>query len=153
MTAFERWALWLTSGATAGSGLLYAWMKYFLDPLDAWSVINHPWQPAILKLHILVAPLLIFTIGVIAARHVWHQVRSDAARGRWTGLAVGLVVAPMIVTGSAIQVITDARAVQVLAITHLACGIAYGCGLALHRLGAAVVVGIAAAARESGGGR
>ena len=58
MTRFERWAVWVTSVLTFVTGVVYLWMKYFLVSDDPFAVVNHPLQPVVLKLHIVVAPLL-----------------------------------------------------------------------------------------------
>ena len=55
MSRFERWAVWSTSLATFLTGVVYLVMKYLLVSDDPFAVVNHPWQPATLKAHILVA--------------------------------------------------------------------------------------------------
>ena len=49
MTRFERWAIWITSVATFVTGVIYLWMKYLVVSDDPLAVVNHPWQPAVLK--------------------------------------------------------------------------------------------------------
>ncbi|HEX2249795.1 MAG TPA: hypothetical protein VHH32_05565, partial [Gemmatimonadales bacterium] len=86
MTRFERWSVWVTSLATLVTGVVYLWMKYLLVSSDPFAVINHPWQPLLLKLHILVAPLLVFSVGMVALRHVWRHIISREQSGRRSGL-------------------------------------------------------------------
>ena len=107
MTRFERWAVWSTSVATFVTGVIYLWMKYLVVSDDPLAVVNHPWQPAVLKVHILVAPLLVFSIGLVALRHVWWHFRSKARDGRRSGLLTLVVLGPMIVSGYLIQTMTD----------------------------------------------
>ena len=79
MNRFERWAVWSTSIATLVTGVVYLWMKYLLVSADPFAVVNHPWQPLVLKLHILVSPLLVFSIGLVSLRHVWRHLRSGTS--------------------------------------------------------------------------
>ncbi len=134
MTPFERWSVWLASGLTTLTGLVYAWMKYVPGPADPWAVVGHPWQPAVLKLHILAAPSLVFAVGLIALRHVWPHVRGITRTGRRSGMTVVLVVLPMVLTGYLIQAVTGEGWLLALGYGHFALGVVYAVGLALHRL-------------------
>lgn len=133
MTRFERWAVWSTSVATFLTGAIYLWMKYLLVSQDPFAVVNHPWQPVVLKLHILVAPLLTFSIGVVTLRHVWRHLKERMRYGRRSGLLTLVLVGPMIVTGYLIQAITHQGWVRALAISHIALGLLYGGGLLAHQ--------------------
>ncbi len=134
MTPFERWSVWVTSVVTTVTGLVYVWMKYALHTTDPWSVVNHPLQPLVLKLHIVTAPLLVFMVGVIALRHVWKHFLNGSRWGRRTGIGVALMTAPMIVTGYVIQVLTDEGLVRAMAWSHIAFGTVYAVGLVLHQV-------------------
>jgi cobalamin biosynthesis protein CobD/CbiB len=136
MTAFERWAVWSTSVATLVTGIIYLWMKYLMASEDPLAVVNHPWQPYVLKLHILVAPLLVFSIGVVALRHVWRHLRGQTGAGRRSGLITVVVVGPMIMTGYLIQAITHEGWLQAMAISHIATGLVFGLGLLAHQFAA-----------------
>ena len=132
MSPFEKWAVWTTSAATGLTGLLYWWMADWLQPLDEFAVINHPLQPWVLKAHILVAPLMVFSIGLVAAEHIWRQFMLRSRAGRRSGLLAMWTLAPMIATGYLIQAVTHVGWLEALAWTHLATGGAYLVGLVLH---------------------
>ncbi len=136
MTAFERWSVWTTSVATFVTGVVYLWMKYLLVSDDPFAVVNHPWQPMMLKLHILVAPLLVFSIGLVALRHVWRHVQSGMREGRRTGLVTLVALGPMILTGYLIQAITHESLLRAMALSHIGLGLLYGGGLLLHQFAA-----------------
>jgi cobalamin biosynthesis protein CobD/CbiB len=136
VTPFERWAVWSTSAATFVTGAVYLWMKYLLASDDPFAVVNHPWQPYVLKLHILVAPLLIFSIGVVALRHVWRHLKTTTQQGRRSGLITVMVLGPMVITGYLVQVITHEGWLQAMAISHIATGLLFGLGLLAHRFAA-----------------
>lgn len=134
MTRFERWAVWISSVLTALTGGVYYWMKYLLTPANPWAVVNHPWQPAVLKAHILVAPVLVFAVGLIFTRHIWRHVTGNVRMGRRSGLLTTLVLAPMIVSGYLIQSVTDEGWLRGVALAHLATSALYVLGLALHQV-------------------
>ena len=134
MSRFERWNLWITTllVIVTGAGLFVT--KYLFAATEPWAVINHPWQPWFLKLHVLVSPLLIFAVGTITIRHVWAHYRSGQARGRHTGLVTALVTIPMIGTGYLIQVITSVGWVKAMAVAHIVFGTVYALGLSAHQV-------------------
>ncbi len=136
MTAFERWAVWGTSVATFVTGVIYLWLKYLVVSDDPFAVVNHPWQPAVLKAHILVAPLLVFSIGLVTLRHVWRHLQSHEREGRSSGLLTFVVLAPMVLSGYLIQAITNAGWLKAMAISHIVLGLAYGAGLLAHQFAA-----------------
>jgi hypothetical protein len=136
LTAFERWSVWSTSAATLVTGTIYLWMKYFVVSQDPLAVVNHPWQPYVLKLHILVAPLLIFSLGLIALRHVWWHWKENTRAGRRSALITLGVWGPMVMTGYLIQVITHQGLLQAMALSHIATGLVFGIGLLAHQFAA-----------------
>lgn len=134
MSRFEKWCVWISASATAVTGAGLFWAKYLLHPDDPWAVVNHPLQPWFLKAHILVSPLLIFAVGLIAARHIWEHYRAGLLAGRRSGIVTVLVAAPMVVTGYLIQAITHAGWLEAMAISHIALGFLFTLGLATHQV-------------------
>lgn len=133
MSAFERWAVWTTSVATFITGAIYLWLKYLLVNDDPLAVVNHPWQPALLKAHILVSPLLVFSIGLVAVRHVWRHLQSGMREGRRSGVLTVLVLGPMVLSGYLIQALTEEGWLTAMAISHIGLGLIYGAGLLAHQ--------------------
>lgn len=132
VTRFERWLIWLSTAATVITGVAYWWMKDLMTTSDPWAVINHPLQPWMLKAHILVAPVMVFGVGMITMRHVWRHFRTGVATGRRSGLTAALTFVAMVGTGYALQVLTAETLLRLLGWTHLGLGIIYSLGLALH---------------------
>ena len=132
MSRLERWTVWASTAAASLTGFLYAWMKYVMRPLDEFAVINHPLQPLVLKLHILASPVLVFAIGLIAARHIIPHLRSGVRRARGSGLTSALVVTPMILTGYLIQAVTNVPLLAALAWSHLGLGTVFALAAAVH---------------------
>jgi hypothetical protein len=104
MRRWEYWSFHVANGLVAATGLVYGWMRYVLRPTDDFAVVNHPWQPHALHLHILVAPLLVAVIGHFAYRHAWTYWHRGNQEGRRTGVTIALLAAPMILSGYLLQV-------------------------------------------------
>jgi len=136
VSRFERWAVWSTSIATTLTGVVYLVMKYLLASDDPFAVVNHPWQPAVLKAHILVAPLLTFSIGLVALKHVWRHVQSGMREGRRSGMVALVTLGPMIGTGYLIQAITQESLLRAMALSHIGLGLLYALGLVAHHFSA-----------------
>lgn len=132
MRPFPRRLLWISSLLTGATGLVYMWMKYLLEPVDAWAVINHPLQPLVLKAHILVAPVMVFAVGLIAGDHIWRHYRQGVRAGRRSGLLAMGVFVPMVLTGYLIQAVTHVTWLQAVAWSHMITGMLYLVGLLLH---------------------
>jgi cobalamin biosynthesis protein CobD/CbiB len=136
MTRFERWAVWSSSVLTFVTGVIYLWLKYGLETDDPFAVVNHPWQPVVLKIHILVAPILVFSVGMVALRHIWRHLQSGSREGRRSGLITLVALGPMIATGYLIQAITDEGWLRAMAWSHIGLGLLYGIGLLAHQFAA-----------------
>lgn len=132
MNPFQRWLVWSSSLLTGVTGLVYWWMKDHMQPVDPWAVINHPLQPWVLKAHILVAPVMVFAVGLITAEHIWKHWRQGVKAGRRSGLAALWVFLPMVLTGYLIQAVTHVAWLEALAWTHLGTGAVYLAGLGAH---------------------
>ena len=132
MKPYQKWLVWTTSFLTGATGLVYWWMKDFLRPVDEFAVINHPLQPWLLKAHIVVAPLMVFAVGLIAADHIWKQYKRAVSSGRGSGIVSMWVLGPLIMTGYLIQVVTHVGWLEAIAWAHLGTGMLYLVGLATH---------------------
>jgi hypothetical protein len=109
-------------------------MDAYLEPMNEWSVINHPLQPWVLKVHIIVAPLLVFAVGLIAIEHIWRHFRTRRRSGRRSGLTTMWVVVPMILSGYLIQTVTSEGWLAVWAWAHIVTGTVYLGGVGIHLL-------------------
>ncbi len=132
MTPFERWAVWLTTAGTLLTGLAYWWMKDLMPSTDPWAVINHPLQPWALKTHILIAPFMVFSVGLITSRHVWRHYRLAVRKGRWSGLLAALSFGVLVLSGYVLQVVTAETLLRALGWIHLGLGVIYSVAVAAH---------------------
>ena len=103
MTRGQSWTLHLSTLLVGGTGLIYAWMLYLLEPVDELSILNHPWQALMQHAHIWFAPLMVFGIGMIWRSHVWQYLRSGKRSSRRSGLLLAGCAAPMAVSGYFLQ--------------------------------------------------
>lgn len=109
MTRLERWILHLTALLTGVTGLIYGWLRYFGQLKGEFGMEAHPLQGALQHLHVLGSPLLVFTLGMLLRGHVLPMWRAGRPAGRTSGLLLALVVAPMALSGYAVQVVVEPR--------------------------------------------
>ncbi|MBD3334459.1 MAG: hypothetical protein GF355_02995 [Candidatus Eisenbacteria bacterium] len=119
---------------TTGGALF--WTKYLLESSDPFAVINHPWQPWILKLHVLAGPVFLFALGLVTAGHIRHHLQGAEPVGRWTGWAAMLAAAPAALTGYGIQVVTDPVLLSAIKVAHIVTGFLFLAVFAVHVAGA-----------------
>jgi len=117
-----------------GSGMVYAWMLYFMESEDEFSVWNHPWQGALQASHILTAPLLVFAVAAIWQPHVWQRIRGGYRLRRSSGLALAACFFPMLVSGYALQVSSSDAWRQIWVVLHVASSIFWLLVFAAHLL-------------------
>ncbi len=109
MSALERWFLHLAALATAGTGLLYGWLRYFGQRAGEFGPEAHPLQGTFQHLHVLSGPLLVLALGVVLKGHVEPLLRADKVRAFGSGAFLLAGLAPMILGGYAVQVVVDPR--------------------------------------------
>lgn len=132
MSPFERWSVWLTTAGTLLTGVVYWWMKDLMPSTDPWAVINHPLQPWVLKAHILIAPFMVFSVGLITSRHIWRHYRLGVGKGRRSGLLAALSFVVLVLSGYILQVVTAETLLRALGWLHLGLGILYSVAVAAH---------------------
>jgi hypothetical protein len=133
VTRSELLFLICSSSLTALTGTVYGIMKYFMVSSDPFAVINHPWQPIFLKLHIVTAPLMVFAVGMVFRRHVIDRWRAGSPRGRRSGAMITGLFTPLVLTGYLIQVVTGGVLLQGLVLSHLLTAGAFLAGMGMHR--------------------
>ncbi len=140
MSNFERWIVWASAAATALTGLAFFWAKYLIEPAEPWAVVNHPLEPWFLKTHIVFAPVFVFAVGLIVARHIVPHIKQKIVRGRRSGLVMVWTVLPMAVSGYLIQVVASPGWITGLVVLHVGTGVLFVAGLAGHGIALALTV-------------
>jgi hypothetical protein len=136
MTRWESRFQNLANLLVGGTGLIYAFMRYFMKPASEWAVVNHPWQPLLQHLHVLSAPLLVFACGLIWKQHVVGNLQREERGGATSGPGLLLTFAPMALSGYLIQTTTGETWRQVWIVTHLVSSGAWILAFAGHLAGA-----------------
>lgn len=134
MTPLQKFFLNATIAILTVTGAVFAWMKYFMKSDDPFAVANHPWQPGMLHVHVVVAPLAVFVIGAVWAGHVKPKHDAGIKARRKTGLGALWMIAPMVLSGYLMQVLTNERLVEAMRITHWVSSSLFVAGLLVHQL-------------------
>jgi hypothetical protein len=132
MTALERACLHLSAFLVGASGLVYGWLRYFGQRMGEFGPEPHPLQAHLQHLHVLAAPLLVFTLGMLLRGHVQPMLRREPPVGKRTGLGMILGVAPMVLSGAGVQVAGDPAWRTALAWIHGISSLAFLAGYLVH---------------------
>lgn len=133
MTRAEAWFLHASNVLVGGTGLVYGWTCYLVEPADPLDVVNHPWQPALREWHVIVAPLLVFACGVIWREHVWRRIRTGYRERRKGGLALALSLAPMALSGYLLQTARDEGWQRAWVVVHVATSVLWVLAYVVHQ--------------------
>ena len=132
MKPWERWTFGLLALLVSATGSAYFWMKYMLVNTDPFAVVNHPWQPAMLAVHLVASPPLLLMFGVLLNSHILRKVRATGLPNRKTGLlSLGTFFA-MVASGYLLQVVTAEALTQALVTIHVATGSVFSVTYAAH---------------------
>lgn len=135
MSRLEAWLHRLAHVLVGGTGLVYAFLRYAVRPADPYAVVNHPLQPLAQHLHVLAAPVLVFSAGALWHRHVLERLRDPASPRRRSGVALLLALAPMTASGYLIQVAVEETWRQVWVVVHVAAAALWLVAFGLHQIG------------------
>jgi len=133
----KRWETRLSHAATiavASTGIAYFWMKYLLENDDPFSVVNHPWQPLMLALHVIAAPVLVFVVGLIVRSHMLKKLAGGERTNRGSGLASMITLPVMILSGYLLQVVSAPLLARIVLLAHLVSSAVFVVTYAAHQL-------------------
>lgn len=134
MKTWERWSFGVLSLIVGVTGFAYLWMKYFVTNSDPMAVVNHPWQPMMLSLHVVASPPLILMFGVILNSHIIRKLTNNRPPNRRTGLATLGTFATMVATGYALQVVTSEAVLKAMVVVHVASAVVFSASYVIHLL-------------------
>jgi len=140
MKPWERWALHLSSLAVAGSGFAYLWMKYVLETDDPFALVNHPWQPTMLRIHVLGSPLFVLVFGIILNSHIMKKLRATGIPNRKSGLVSLGTLATMVCSGYLLQVATNQMWLRALVTAHVVSAVVFTASYGSHLVISATLV-------------
>lgn len=112
--------VWLhvTVALTAITGIVFAVMKYLMKSSDEFSVVNHPLQPHMLAIHVVVAPAVLFVLGWTFSNHILPKYRFGNGRNRRSGVGQALLIIPMALSGYLLQVSVNETLRETMAWAH-----------------------------------
>lgn len=134
MNRGTAWCVHAAALLVGGTGLVYAWMRYLCEPEDELALVNHPLEPSVQHLHLWLAPLLVFAVGLVWSEHAWARVRSGFSVRRPTGLVLFALFWPMVLSGVAVQVASGERARTLAVWSHALTGTGWCLAYAVHLL-------------------
>jgi hypothetical protein len=123
------WLLHISNLLASGTGILYLFTHYLLTPSDPFRLI-HPLDPWAQGLHVLLSPLLVFSVGVIFFGHAISNLKSE--RKRISGWILLFGFFPMVLSGYLIQVATEPLWRRIAVAVHLGTGILWVTGFLVH---------------------
>ncbi|HWJ35619.1 MAG TPA: hypothetical protein VNR70_10130 [Steroidobacteraceae bacterium] len=117
----QRTAIYAVLGALWLSGCLWLALDQFFARPGQFGPMPHPWQPAILLIHGIVAIAGMYLLGWVTARHVLKWWPGRLRRVSGTTLATLLVL--LVVSGFALFFLSDDRGLRAAALSHDALGL------------------------------
>lgn len=141
IAALERWALvprverWFFNAMHAAitlSGAAYFCMKYLMTTDDPFALVNHPWEPAMLSIHVISAPLVVVLFGMVFRSHTLRKVLQASPVNRRSGLTSAGSFLVMTLSGYLIQVTTTPALIAMAIWTHVATSVLFVVAYAAH---------------------
>ncbi len=120
MKRWEQWSFNVLHFVVAATGMAYFWMKYLVTSDDPFAVINHPWEPAMLSLHVLAAPVFIVFFGMLFRSHTLRKITSPNPANRRTGWTSLLSFSAMALSGYLLQIASNPTWLNPLIWFHVA---------------------------------
>ena len=139
MRPWERRAFNTCAALVTVSGVAFGWMKYFAQPLDPFAVVNSPWQPAMLALHLLTSPPFLLLFGIVFNSHVMRKLKGPVRGNRKTGYVSLATFVTMVLSGYLLQVLTNEALLQAALVAHLTSSGIFAVTYAAHLLIAALM--------------
>ena len=131
MTRWQKYGFTTAAALVTASGVAYFWMKYLMRADDPFAVVNHPWQPAMLHVHVLLAPAFLVLFGVLLDSHVAGRINRRVPN-RLSGIAALVTIAVMTVSGYLLQVVTAEVWQRACTIAHVASGVVFAISYVTH---------------------
>jgi len=131
MKPWERRTFNLSAAVVAITGVVYFWMKHGMTTDDPFALVNHPWQPHMLSLHVLAAPVLLVIFGIVFNSHIGRKLRSCRPNRR-TGMTSLVTFGLMTLSGYLLQVVTAPDARRAVLVVHLVTGAVFAISYTVH---------------------
>jgi len=116
MPVRKRFAIYLVFGALWLSGCTWLLLDQFFESTGQFGMVPHPWEPAILLMHGIIAILSMYLLGWITARHVlrWWPGRLR----RLSGASLAALLTLLALSGFALFFLSNDRWQRLAALAH-----------------------------------
>jgi hypothetical protein len=131
---WERQSFNALAFLVAATGFVYFWMKYVIEPTDPFAVVNHPWQAAMLNLHVVASPAFVLMFGIVLNSHVMRKLRASNLPNRRSGYTSLVTFAAMVLSGYLLQISANPLWLQTLVAVHVTAGAVFAVVYAAHLL-------------------
>jgi hypothetical protein len=125
MNSWEKRIFQALLAAVTLSGVVYLFTRYAIENNDPFSVVNHPLEPIAFDLHILLAPFLMFSAGILMRSHAWEKLRSKKPARRLSGIVSVTLFMAMAASGYWLEVTSSPLLADALRVLHIAFGIGF----------------------------
>ena len=132
MTWWERWSFNTLHVVVAATGVVYFGMKYVLATDDPFAVVNHPWEPAVLSVHVIAAPIFIAFFGMLFRSHTLRKIVSPNPANRRSGWVSLITFSAMAFSGYLIQVAASPLLLTAALWTHVVTSVVFVLGYTIH---------------------
>jgi hypothetical protein len=121
MSARLRAAIYATFGALWASGCGWLVLHLFFRPVTEFGPGPHPWEPALMRLHGVLAVPGVFLLGWISTAHLVEHWRHG--RRPISGITISATAALLVLSGYALYYVTG-FAHSASSVTHEVIGVA-----------------------------
>ena len=132
MIWWERWGFNAFHAVVGATGFVYVYMKFILVTDDPFAIINHPWQPATLAIHVVAAPVFIAFFGMLFRSHSLRKLRLGNPANRRSGWTSIIGFSVMALSGYFIQIGTTPEFINFSIWLHIGSGTVFVIGYSVH---------------------
>lgn len=132
MSRIQLVLLHLAVALTTITGVVFAYMRYFMTSEDEFAVANHPMQPYMLAAHVVVAPIVLFLFGWAFSNHMLPKYRFGDDKNRKSGIVSMILIVPMALSAYLLQIATDDAVREAMKIAHWISSGVFVIGYAIH---------------------
>ena len=134
MTRGQARALHIASVLVGATGIALFVLKDIIVVEGEFGSESHFLEDDVQAAHILTAPALIFAAALVWQDHIWARFRSGFSVRRRTGILLGSLLVPMILSGYLLQVSYEEPWREIWHITHQLTSLVWLLGYGVHQL-------------------
>ena len=134
MTRGQARALHIASALVGVTGVVLFVLKDVIVVQGDFGPESHSLEDDMQAAHILTAPALIFACALIWQDHAWARFKGGFRVRRRTGVLLGSLLVPMILSGYLLQVSYEEPWREIWRVSHLLTSLVWLVGYGVHQL-------------------